>query len=144
MTMVEAASNLASDAHRGALDKAGRPYIGHPERVARAVRRMGGDDNAVAAAWLHDVVEDTGITLDDLRARGFPEDVVLDVDALTHRRGETRPAALSRARSRAGSRLVKLGDSRDNRDPERLALLPPALSARLVTKYADDERLLAE
>lgn len=63
------AETLARAAHAGQVDKAGAPYAAHPARVAAAVA---GDPLAEAAAWLHDVIEDTGTTLADLRAEGFP------------------------------------------------------------------------
>lgn len=61
--------SIIAAAHRGQVDKAGQPYITHPARVAA---RVAGDENAVAAAWLHDVVEDTGLTLADLENRSRP------------------------------------------------------------------------
>src|SRR5690349_16656505 len=62
-------------AHHGKLDKGQEPYIGHPARVAAAVAAAGYGDEVQAVAWLHDVVEDTAVSLDDLRG-GFSEDIV--------------------------------------------------------------------
>ena len=67
--LVGRAEALARSAHAGQVDKAGAPYAQHPERVAAAVT---GDPQAQAAAWLHDVVEDTSTSLADLRAAGQP------------------------------------------------------------------------
>ncbi len=89
MDQITAAQQVASDAHAGQTDKAGRPYLDHPRRVAAHVAGTTDDPDAVAAAWLHDVVEDTAITLDQLRALGFPETVIDAVDALTRRPGPT-------------------------------------------------------
>ena len=79
-------------AHRGQRDKAGEPYILHPLRVMHAVcgfhERM--------AAVLHDVVEDTSVTLDELRRRGFPQAVVAAIDALSRRAGEPYLAFIDR------------------------------------------------
>ncbi len=66
---VTAARQLADSAHRGQVDKAGAAYIDHPALVS-------GDLRAEQVAWLHDVVEDTAVSLHDLRERGFAEDVV--------------------------------------------------------------------
>lgn len=87
MNLTTEAEALARAAHEGQVDKAGQPYATHPERVAA---RVAGDDELVAIAWLHDVVEDTGITLDELRGKGFPESVVTAVDALTKRADQAR------------------------------------------------------
>lgn len=67
--------------------KGGAPYIEYPAFVADRVRWLGGDEVEVAAAWLHDVVEDTPVSLDAL-AEVFPARVVEAVDGLTRREGE--------------------------------------------------------
>ncbi|MGF7238924.1 MAG: HD domain-containing protein, partial [Frankia sp.] len=84
---------LATRYHDGQLDKAGEEYIGHPLRVMSTVAAtapLAGIDVQAAqiAAALHDVVEDTDLTLDDLRALGYGDDVVAAVDALSKRPGE--------------------------------------------------------
>src|SRR5690242_18481465 len=76
---------LAEFAHRNQQDKAGMPYIDHPKRVLATVQAMGGKPYVQMAAVLHDVVEDTAITLDMLEALGFSPAVVLLVDLLTRR-----------------------------------------------------------
>ena len=76
------AYDLAATAHEGQLRRSGEPYISHPLSVARIVADLGLDDTTVAAALLHDVVEDTGIELDDLR-RDFGEDLTAIVDGVT-------------------------------------------------------------
>ena len=72
----------AADAHRGQLRSSGEPYVQHPLAVARIVAELGLDDVTVAAALLHDTVEDTGVTLDDL-GRMFGSDVAAIVDGVT-------------------------------------------------------------
>ena len=83
MTLAEAIE-LARRAHAGQLDKAGEPYIGHPLRVMSRVQGT----SARMTAVLHDVAEDTSVTLADLRRLGCPDDVVTAVTALTRVRGE--------------------------------------------------------
>ena len=126
-------------AHRGQRDKAGEPYILHPLRVMHAVcgfhERM--------AAVLHDVVEDTSVTLDELRRRGFPQAVVAAIDALSRRAGEPYLAFIDRAGSHRIARPVKLADLLDNLDPRRLARFSPAQQKRLLRKYTDALRRLA-
>lgn len=88
MNMVELTERLAVEAHPEQVDRAGQAYIDHPRRVAAKVAETSGPDTAVPVAWLHDVVEDTAVTLQGLRQLAFGEDVVNAVDALTRRPGE--------------------------------------------------------
>ena len=73
------------------------------------------------AAVLHDVVEDTYLTLEDLRAEGFPADVIEAVQALTKQSAETRLDAARRAARHPIARVVKLADVTDNMDLRRIA-----------------------
>lgn len=110
------AKQIAREAHAGQLDKGGQPYIGHPEAVAE----MLDGDVPRAAAWLHDVVEDTDWTLDDLRERGVSEEIVRVVDALTRRKGEeTYAEYIERVATDDLARQVKVADLRHNSDPMR-------------------------
>lgn len=134
MNVVDTARRIATDAHAGQVDKAGRPYIEHPAAVAGLLAEAGPE--AVAAGWLHDVVEDTTVTLDDLAAAGFPPAVVSAVDAVTKRPGEPYDDLVRRAAADRIGRWVKLADNANNSDEQRLALLPAATAARLRGKYA--------
>ena len=78
--LTKKALKLAYAAHAGQVDKAGMPYIFHPYEVALQVQA----EEEVCAALLHDVVEDTDWTMEDLRAAGFPETVLEAVQLLTH------------------------------------------------------------
>lgn len=80
--LLEDAIIVAADAHRGQLDKAGKPYILHPLRVMLTVATNGNPEHVQAAAVLHDVLEDTHLTVDWLRRR-FPVEVVALVHRLT-------------------------------------------------------------
>jgi (p)ppGpp synthase/HD superfamily hydrolase len=127
------AEAIARDAHAAQFDKAGNPYIGH---VARVAARVTGDDDAVAAAWLHDVIEDTSFTAEELRTRGIPDMVVDAVVLLTRVKGQDPEAYYSAVAANALARAVKLADIADNSDPERLAKLDTATADRLRAKYA--------
>nr|WP_172687815.1 HD domain-containing protein [Prescottella equi]ARX60168.1 Putative pyrophosphohydrolase domain, Rel/Spo-like family [Prescottella equi] len=131
-SIAELAEQIASAAHDRQVDKAGRPYIAHPARVAA---RVAGDERAVAAAWLHDVVEDTSVTLAELE-EAFPPEVTVAVDALTRRRGEDPADYYARVRQVPLALTVKLADLDDNSDPQRLAQLDAPTRDRLTTKYA--------
>ena len=113
---LEDALILAAEAHRGQVDKAGKPYILHPIRVML----RGNSHDECIAALLHDIVEDTAVTFDELRARGYSETVVAAVDGLTKREGEAYEAFVSRAAIHPVARAVKLADIADNMDLTRL------------------------
>ena len=140
--MVEAARMIAEAAHEGHVDMAGAPYIEHPAFVAARVRDLGGDTTAIAAAWLHDVVEDTPFTLDALSAV-LPDDVVRTVDALTRRSGESYMDYVSRAGANDRARLVEACDLAHNMDTSRLG--PMASSAETYSRmerYREAMRIL--
>lgn len=134
------ADALAERAHHNQFDKAGNPYINHPRAVAEALRPHG--DHAVMAGLLHDVVEDTDITLDDLRDLGYPEEVVAAVDSVTRRLGEEYMDLIRRAAADPLGRLIKLADNAHNSDPARLALLDPEQAAWFEQKYAKARAVL--
>lgn len=131
-SVVEVARELATAAHQGQVDKAGLPYIGHPARVAA---RVAGDEQAQAVAWLHDVVEDTGTGLAELRAAGIPERVLAAVAAVTRAAGEDPDAYYARVAADPLALAVKRADIADNTAPDRLGALDGATRARLVAKY---------
>ncbi len=94
MSTLERAIAIAAEAHAGQTDKAGERYILHPLRVMLAMET----DVERIVAVLHDVVEDSGITLQDLRDEGFAEEAVAAIDALTKRDGELKLGAAARAK----------------------------------------------
>lgn len=100
--LVERAIRVSSMAHQGQLRKGSDiPYIAHPAAVALILQQAGFADAAIiAAAWLHDVLEDTDVTLEELR-RDFPESTVLIVEAMTEQKidaaGEKRPWRVRKA-----------------------------------------------
>jgi (p)ppGpp synthase/HD superfamily hydrolase len=129
------AQGIAVTAHRDQVDKAGLPYIEHPRRVAELVAAAGGSDEAVAAAWLHDVLEDTDLTPEDLRVAGIPEEVVAAVRAVTHRCGERLDDYAKRVAADPLAVQVKRADLADNTDPDRLGKLSAKDNDRLRAKY---------
>jgi (p)ppGpp synthase/HD superfamily hydrolase len=121
------AKAIAIKAHHGQLDKADQPYITHPEFVASQVT----GDEAKAVAWLHDVVEDTGVTLDDLRAAGLSESVIEGVDAITKRTDEDYETYLARVAANPLAKAVKFADLTHNMDTSRLKVITENTKARL-------------
>jgi (p)ppGpp synthase/HD superfamily hydrolase len=137
---VSDAVGIATAAHDGQLDKSGKPYIGHPVRV---MNRVEGEHERMAAV-LHDVIEDTHVTADDLRAAGCPERVVTAVVALSHRAGEPQADYLARVAVDPVAVVVKHADIADNLSPARFSRLDEATQARLRIKYDTALRLLDE
>ncbi len=127
MSTLERAIAIAAQAHAGQIDKAGQPYILHPLRV---MFRVEGPSERIAAV-LHDVVEDSPVTLDQLAEEGFSEEVIAAVQALTKRAGETRLEAAKRAAANSIARAVKLADNTENMDISRIASPTPKDYQRL-------------
>ncbi|MEV0223046.1 HD domain-containing protein [Streptomyces sp. NPDC050704] len=142
LTLTEVES-LARDAHAAQTDKAGRPYAEHLQAVADGVRARGGDEEQIAAAWLHDAVEDEVLAEDWLLHEAAlsrrTKDIVL---ALTKRAGEPPEAYAGRILATPGASLVKESDLAHNADPARLAVLDEPTRARLTQKYARMRALL--
>ncbi len=116
MATLEDAIALAVQAHHGQRQLNGQPYILHPLRVMMHMA----SEEAMIAAVLHDVVEDTPVTLEDLRAAGYSSRVVEVVDLLTRRDGESYEAFIERIKPHPLARQVKLADLLDNMDVRRL------------------------
>ena len=112
---VAEAKALAERLHAGQTDKAGKPYIGHPARVAARMRTP----ETQIVGWLHDTVEDTGLALDEVRER-FGAEIADAVDAVTRRDGEAWEAYLMRVKANPLARQVKISDLIDNSNLSRL------------------------
>ena len=115
---LERAIAIAAEAHAGQKDRAGAPYILHPIRLMIQMD----SENAMMAAVLHDVVENSVWTLDDLRKEGFSNEVLNAVDSLTHKDKEEEDYwdYIQRAKSDPIAIKVKLADLEDNLNPDRL------------------------
>lgn len=137
MSTLEKSIEIAAIAHAGQVDKTGQPYVLHPIRLMLSLS----DPMQRMAAMLHDVVEDTPVSLGDLRSHGFPEAVVAAVDALTKRHGETRLQAAARAAANPVARAVKLADVADNMDLSRIDH-PTGRDHARIAEYAEVRRLL--
>jgi (p)ppGpp synthase/HD superfamily hydrolase len=116
MNPLESAIAIAVRAHAGQADKSGQPYILHPLRV---MFRCQTDEQRIVAV-LHDVIEDTSVTADDLRSQGFSEAILTALDCVTKRDGESYEAFVERAAANPIARQVKLADLEDNMDLRRL------------------------
>ncbi|NYE40875.1 HD domain-containing protein [Streptomyces fulvorobeus] len=134
---------IAREAHAGQTDKAGRPYAEHLAAVADGVRARGGSEEQIAAAWLHDAVEDGALSRRWLDGAALPQPVKDMVLAVTKQDGEDLPAYTARILATPGALLVKESDLAHNADPARLAVLEAATRTRLTAKYAQVRELLS-
>lgn len=115
MTTLEKAIAIASNAHAGQVDKGGKPYILHPVRVMMAQQSI----DAMIVGVLHDVVEDTTISLEELTKLGFSNEVVEAINCLT-KKGKNYDMYLQKVKQNSLAREVKLADLADNMDLSRL------------------------
>lgn len=129
---VEFAVQIVALAHYKQVDKTGRPFIMHPIRVA-AYLDADTPDEVVAAALLHDVVEDTAITTEALRGSGFSDRVVDLVDYLTRRPEETYKDYIKRVSEDSDATKIKLADLKDNMDPLRATT--PEIQSLISKRY---------
>lgn len=139
MLLYQQALAIAKDAHKGQVDKAGVAYIQHPLFVASLVE----GELAKTVALLHDVVEDSDWTLEDLRKEGLPEEVVQAVGILTKKRNENYEEYILRVKQNPLARQVKLADLHHNSDLSRLANVTDRDRKR-VAKYQKAISFLSE
>lgn len=139
MLLYQQALAIAEDAHKGQVDKAGVAYIHHPLYVASLVE----GELAKTVALLHDVVEDSDWTLEDLRKEGLPEEVVQAVGIITKKRNENYEEYILRVKQNPLARQVKLADLKHNSDLSRLANVTDRDRKR-VAKYQKAISFLSE
>ena len=120
MATIETALQIAAAAHAGQVDKQGLPYILHPLRVMDAVDGL----EAKVVAVLHDVVEDTAVTMEDLERAGFSAAILAAVRCVTHAEGETYADYVVRCKSDPIALRVKLADLADNTRLSRTIVRP--------------------
>ena len=120
MSTLERAIQIATEAHKGQLDKAGRDYIGHPLRVMK----MGKTEDEKIVGVLHDVIEDTGWTFEMLEAEGFSREVIEALRCVTKlSENENYDDFIERVRKNPLAVAVKINDLTDNMDIRRLPYL---------------------
>ena len=114
--MTRKAMRVMFDAHKEQVDKSGLPYVFHPFHLAEQMP----DEITATVALLHDVAEDTPLTIDDLRAMGFPAEVTDALALLTHREEVPYMDYVRGIKVNPVAVRVKLADLRHNSDPSRL------------------------
>ena len=121
------AIELAKKAHEGQIDKGGSPYIGHPFRVMNQFE----DEEEKIVGVLHDAVEDSDLTLEDLATAGFSDRIIAAVDAITKREGEQIDNYLNRVMNNSIALKVKIADMTDNMDLSRITNITEKDRARI-------------
>jgi|TARA_B100000315_G_scaffold30288_1_gene25711 (p)ppGpp synthase/HD superfamily hydrolase len=139
MSTLQRAIEIAVEAHKGQMDKAGMPYILHPLRLMFQMKT----DNEKMAAVLHDVVEDSDWTLDDLKKEGFNSEVLKAVSLLTRDDNDSYDEFVQKAASNPISKAVKIADITDNLDLSRISNVTDKDVAR-VKKYQRVLKTLTE
>ena len=128
--MLDKAIRIATVAHEGQKDKAGAAYILHPLRVMMTLS----DETERICAVLHDVIEDTDITIEDLWNEGFSKDILTTLEFLSKRENETYDSFIKRILNNKLACKVKLADLNDNMDLSRIPN-PSPKDYKRVEKY---------
>ena len=136
--LTKKAIKVAYEAHKDQYDKAGVPYINHPLHLAESMD----DEYTTIAALLHDVVEDTDITLDDL-AKEFPKEVIDALKLLTHQNGVPYMDYVAKIKTNDIAKAVKIADLKHNSDLTRLDCITDKDIER-IKKYQEALELLKD
>ena len=138
-TLTKKAMKIAFAAHKEQVDKSGLPYIFHPFHLAEQMET----EETVCAALLHDVAEDTEITLEELQKEGFPRQVLAALALLTHYEAVPYMEYVAKVKENPVARAVKLADLRHNSDLTRLDYVDEKAKER-AEKYKAAMALLLE
>ena len=157
LPVVDRPRRIAELVHRIQVDKAGRAYIDHPRRVAENVQQLPGFDHlpsqeqadAVAAAWLHDVIEDSGdeawpkVTQADLLDWGITVRAAEIAELLTRKDDVTDDTYYARIKADPLARMVKIADITDNCNEQRIDWVVAAGGKRKPERYKKALKLFA-
>jgi len=134
---VDLAIQIASEAHSGQVDKSGDPYILHPLRVMLMQKK----EHRRIIAVLHDVVEDTEVTFDEL-SNHFGDDIITSLMAITRGNKESWEDFIGRCKADEDALYIKISDIADNMSAERMVKLDLATKTRLENKYKKGMEIL--
>ena len=141
MSTLERAIQIATEAHKGQFDKAGREYIGHPIRVME----MGKTEDEKIVGVLHDVIEDTDWTFERLEAEGFSQEVINALRCVTKTsENENYDDFIDRVKKNPLAAAVKINDLTDNMDIRRLPYISDKDVKRLKKYLKAYKRLTGE
>ena len=128
--LTKKALKISFDAHKNQVDKSGMPYVYHPFHLAEQMD----DEISTCVALLHDVVEDTDTTLDELKSDGFPDEVIEALSLMTHNDDVPYLDYVRAMKDNPIARKVKLADLAHNSDLSRLEIVDDKALER-VNKY---------
>ncbi|MDE5560967.1 MAG: phosphohydrolase [Bacteroidaceae bacterium] len=134
--ILQKAIEIATESHKNQTDRAGKPYIGHITRVMQAGKTI----EERIAGILHDIVEDTHWTFEDLLREGIPAEVVDAIRCLTKIEDETYDQFIERVKTNPIAVAVKLNDLRDNMDITRL----PAIADKDIERLCKYHKAYSE
>lgn len=140
LELLDLADRIASKAHAGQVDRGGQPYINHPRHVSACCVNL----DAKVAGMLHDVVEDTPITLDDLHKYGFTPNILAAIALLTHKDAVPYLDYVAAAGKNRIAREVKISDLHHNLDASRLGHEPTQKDLERMKKYRRALQILGE
>lgn len=138
--LTKKAMKIAFAAHKEQVDKSGLPYIYHPIHLAEQMK----SEETVCVALLHDVVEDTDLTFEDLQKEGFPEEVLAALKLMTHDETAAYMDYVKEIRKNPIASAVKLADLRHNSDLTRLDTVDEKAEKRAEKYRKAIELLLGE
>lgn len=124
--LTKKALKISFNAHKDQVDKSGMPYVYHPFHLAEQMN----DENSTCVALLHDVVEDTYVSLDDLASEGFPMEVIEALTLMTHDDNVSYMDYVRKIKTNPIATKVKLADLEHNSDLTRLDLVDDAALER--------------
>lgn len=134
---IKKALEIAFDAHKDQVDKAGLPYIYHPFYLATQMET----EDSIIVALLHDVVEDSHYTFEEIESYGFSPSIITALRLLTHEDSEDYIAYIHRVKEDEPARIVKLADLKHNSDVSRLSHMDDKARERL-NRYAESIKIL--
>ena len=137
--LTKKALKLSFAAHKDQIDKSGIPYVYHPFHLAEQMDT----EETVTVALLHDVIEDSDYTLDDIRDMGFPDKVVNALSLMTHDKSVPYMDYVAKIKENPIAKAVKLADLQHNSDLSRLDSVDQKALER-VEKYRQAVKLLTE
>lgn len=137
--LTKKALKLSFEAHKNQVDKSGMPYVYHPFHLAEQMET----EDAVIVALLHDVVEDTDYTFDDIKELGFSKRVIEALELMTHDKSVPYMDYVTKIKNNPIAKAVKIADLKHNSDLSRLDVVDDKARKR-VEKYAAAIKLLED
>lgn len=137
--LTKKALKLSFEAHKNQVDKSGMPYVYHPFHLAEQMET----EDAVIVALLHDVVEDTDYTIDDIKELGFSKRVIEALELMTHDKSVPYMDYVEKIKDNPIAKAVKIADLKHNSDLSRLDVVDDKARKR-VEKYAAAIKLLED